>query len=298
MKKTFIIAEAGVNHNGSLQMAKELIDVATEAGADAVKFQTFRAGELASEVAPKAEYQLETTSSSESQFEMLKKLELTVEAHQELIDYCREKNIQFLSTPFDFPSVKLLTETFDLPIIKIPSGEITNAPLLLEIAKTKRKIILSTGMSTLGEIEQALSVLAYGLTSDCVTPSLEAFNDAFCSTEGQEALIKYVSLLHCTTEYPTPFSEVNLRVIDTLAQAFGLPVGFSDHTVGITAPIAAVARGATIIEKHFTLDRNLPGPDHKASLEPRELTGMVKAIRETELALGQPYKIPTVSEQK
>lgn len=298
MSRTYIIAEAGVNHNGSLDLAKKLIASAAEAGADAVKFQTFKATNLVSKSAPKAQYQLKSTNNEESQFDMLQKLELTLEMHKELIEYCKEKNIEFLSTPFDDESVDMLVQTFNIPILKIPSGEITNAPLLLKIAKAKRPMILSTGMSTLGEIEQALSVLAFGLLNENKKPSLLDFQNSYSSTEGQRVLQEYVTLLHCTTEYPTPFSEVNLKVMDTLGQAFHLPVGYSDHTVGITIPIAAVARGAKVIEKHFTLDKGLPGPDHKASLEPKELKEMVKAIREVEEAIGSPIKIPTPSEQK
>lgn len=296
---TYIIAEAGVNHNGSLEMARQLIDVAAEAGADAVKFQTFKAKNLVSKTATKAEYQISTTGSDESQFDMIQKLELDETAHRQLIEHCLSRGIQFLSTPFDSESVDMLSDTFDLPCLKIPSGEITNGPLLLKVALSGKPVILSTGMSTLDEVEQALGVLAFGYTyGGNSKPSLEAFRSAFLADRGQTALRDKVRLLHCTTEYPAPLEDVNLRAMDTLAEIFGLPVGYSDHTVGITIPIAAVARGAVVIEKHFTLDRNLPGPDHQASLEPDELNLMVRSIRDVALALGDGLKRPAVSELK
>ncbi|NTV49359.1 MAG: N-acetylneuraminate synthase [Geobacteraceae bacterium] len=294
---TYIIAEAGVNHNGSLDMAKKLVEVAAEAGADAVKFQTFKADKLVSRLAPKAEYQARTTASDESQHEMIRKLELDEHAHETLIEHCKVCSIEFLSTPFDLESVDLLARRFDLPIIKIPSGDITNAPLLLKIAQTGKPVILSTGMCTLGEVEDALGVLAFGYLGSS-KPSISAFRAAYCSAQGQSVLQNRVTLLHCTTEYPAPFEDVNLKVMDTLRSAFGLPVGYSDHSEGITVPIAAVARGAVVIEKHFTLDSNLPGPDHKASLEPAELKQMVAAIRIVEQALGSGRKYPTPSELK
>lgn len=296
--RTFIIAEAGVNHNGSLDIARQLIDVAAEAGADAVKFQTFRAQALVSQSAPKAAYQVDTTGNEESQFDMIRKLELDEAAHRQLIAHCRQKGIQFLSTPFDFASVDLLAKTFDLPCLKIPSGEITNGPLLLYVAQTGKPVILSTGMSTLDEVAQALGVLAYGFVDDGRNPSRDAFQRAYVSEKGQAALREKVRLLHCTTEYPAPYEEVNLRAMDTLAEAFHLPVGFSDHTTGISIAIAAVARGAVIIEKHFTMDRNLPGPDHRASLEPAQLKAMIRSVRKVEVALGDGAKRPTASEQK
>ncbi|HET7657258.1 MAG TPA: N-acetylneuraminate synthase [Bacillales bacterium] len=293
----YIIAEAGVNHNGSMKLAKQLIDIAAEAGADAVKFQTFKADELVSQTAPKAEYQKNTTEEKESQYEMLKKLELTEEDHSELIHYCLDKRIQFLSTPFDLDSVDLLV-SFSLPFIKVSSGDLTNAPLLLKIARTGCKVILSTGMSSLNEIGKALEVMAFGYLDPSTDPSQHNFEVAFASRKGQNILKEKVTLLHCTTEYPAPFSEVNLKAMDTLKETFGLSVGFSDHTSGITVPIAAAARGAAVLEKHFTVDRGLPGPDHKASLEPDELTNMVKAIRDAELALGTHTKEMTPSEIK
>lgn len=294
---TYIIAEAGVNHNGSLDMAKKLVEVAAEAGADAVKFQTFKADKLVSHIAPKAEYQTRTTDAGESQHEMIRKLELDEHTHEALIEHCRVCGIEFLSTPFDLESLDLLAGRFNLPCIKIPSGEITDALLLFETAKTGKPVILSTGMSTLGEIEEALGVLAFGYLRGS-RPSMEAFREAYCSVEGQAILQDKVTLLHCTTEYPAPFGDVNLKVMDTLRNAFGLPVGYSDHTEGIAVPVAAVARGAVVIEKHFTLDRALPGPDHKASLEPSDLKRMVDAIRVIEQALGTGRKHPAPSELK
>lgn len=295
---TYIIAEAGVNHNGSLDLARQLIDVAAEAGADAVKFQTFKAQNLVSKTAPKAEYQVCTTGIDETQFDMIHKLELDEAAHRHLMAHCQKRKIEFLSTPFDFESVDLLAGTFGLPCLKIPSGEITNGPLLLYVAQTGKPVILSTGMSTLDEVQQALGVLAYGFVGDAQQPSIDTFKKAFLSTEGQAALQSKVRLLHCTTEYPAPFEDVNLLAMDTLAETFKLPVGFSDHTKGFAIAIAAVARGAVIIEKHFTLDHNLPGPDHQASLEPEELKAMVRFIREVEVALGDGFKQPATSELK
>lgn len=295
---TFIIAEAGVNHNGDISLAKQLIDIAANAGADAVKFQTFQAEKLVSRNAPKAQYQTQTTGTTESQFEMIRKLELSDLDHELLISHAQSRGIQFLSTPFDIPSLHLLTQRFGLKKIKIPSGEITNAPFLLEIARCAERIILSTGMSTLAEVEAALGVLAFGFTTDKAIPQRGDFEQAFASDQGQQELGDRVTLLHCTTEYPAPFMEVNLRAMDTLASAFGLAVGYSDHTPGIHVSLAAVARGARIIEKHFTSDRTLPGPDHQASLEPQELNQLVQQIREIEQALGDGIKRPTASEWK
>ncbi|MDF2684613.1 MAG: neuB [Brevibacillus sp.] len=297
MRKTFIIAEAGVNHNGSLEMAKELIYRAAVAGADAVKFQTFKADKIISKRAAKADYQKKTTDSEETQLEMVRKLEMDRAMHEELVAYCKECHIQFLSTPFDLDSVDLLANEIKVSQLKIPSGEITNAPLLLKAAKTGLPILLSTGMSTLGDIEDALAVLAFGYCILDVLPSKVGFSEAYYSEVGQRQLQQKVTLLHCTTEYPTPYIDVNLRVIDTLSTAFGLPVGLSDHTEGVAIPIAAVARGAQVIEKHFTLDKNLPGPDHRASIEPAELVQMVSSIRQVEQAIGNPMKLPVPSEQ-
>jgi N-acetylneuraminate synthase len=295
---TFIIAEAGVNHNGERRLAEQLIDIAAEAGADAVKFQTFQAQQLVSRHAAKAHYQTQTTEPTESQLDMIRKLELTASDHQALIHHAQRRGIQFLSTPFDVPSLKLLTGEFGLKTIKISSGEITNAPSLLEIARLAERVILSTGMSTLAEVEAALGVLAFGFTGSREKPHPSNFVKTFASVAGRQQLQERVTLLHCTTEYPAPFTEVNLRAMDTLASAFGLPVGYSDHTSGIHIAIAAVARGAKIIEKHFTCDRTLPGPDHRASLEPQELSELVRQIRDVEQSLGDGVKSPTVSEWK
>ncbi|CAI8998499.1 N,N'-diacetyllegionaminic acid synthase [Brevibacillus sp. IT-7CA2] len=296
--RTYIIAEAGVNHNGSLSMAKELVFRAAEAGADAVKFQTFKAKNIITNHAEKADYQKKTTNSRETQLEMVQKLELTLEMHEELLGYCKDLNIEFLSTPFDLDSVDLLTQHIRVDKLKMSSGEITNAPLLLKAAQSGLPVILSTGMSLLGEIEEALGVLAFGYVQSGKAPSFQAFEEAYTSIEGQQALQNKVTLLHCTTEYPAPLADVNLRAMDTMFAAFGLPVGYSDHTEGISIPIAAVARGAQVIEKHFTLDKNLPGPDHKASIEPDELKQMIDSIRQVEEALGSKTKKMTQSEQK
>jgi len=286
-----IIAEAGVNHNGSMDVARRLIDVAVNCGANAVKFQSFQATALASARAPKARYQEVTTSAAESQQEMLTRLQLSESDHEQLITHARDSGIRLLSTPFDGPSLRLLTGRFGFDVIKIPSGEITNGPFLLEIARTGAKVILSTGMSSLAEVERALSVLAFGYVSAAdEVPGDTAFSRAFAADAGQAVLREKVTLLHCTTEYPAPFGDTNLRAIDTLAAAFGLPVGFSDHTPGIHVPVAAVARGACLIEKHFTLDRSMPGPDHAASLEPHELALMVRNVRDVESALGDGVK--------
>ncbi|WP_187647909.1 N-acetylneuraminate synthase [Nitrosophilus labii] len=270
----FIIAEAGVNHNGNLELAKKLVDKAKEAGVDAVKFQTFKAKNLVSKNAQKADYQKKTTNKDESQLEMIKKLELSFDEFAELKKYCDEKGITFLSTPFDLESIEFLND-LGLEIFKIPSGEITNLPYLRAIGRLNKKVILSTGMADLGEIEDALDVLIdAGTKKDNIT------------------------ILHANTEYPTPIEDVNLKAMQTIACAFDVKVGYSDHTLGIEVPIAAVAMGGEVIEKHFTLDKNLPGPDHKASLEPDELKAMVAAIRNIEKALGNSIKKPSKSESK
>ena len=289
--RVYVIAEAGVNHNGSVERALEMIDRAVDAGADAVKFQTFRSEEVISRHAPKAEYQKQTTGSDESQLEMVRALELDAAAHRRLFDHCQARGIQFLSTPFDLPSVALLV-SLGVPLLKVPSGEITNPLLLRAVAATRLPLIVSTGMSTLVEIEEALGVIAAAWLGR--TPE----HDARTSDEGRRLLRERVTLLHCTTEYPAPLAQVNLRAMTTMAAAFGLPVGYSDHTEGITVAAAAVALGARVIEKHFTLDRNLPGPDHRASLEPGGLGAMVAAIREVELSLGRAEKGPTSAELK
>jgi N-acetylneuraminate synthase len=267
----FIIAEAGVNHNGDVDLAEKLIDAAVAAGADAVKFQTFKAEKTVTLTAEKAEYQKSMTGTNESQYEMIKKLELSDADYWVLSKHAQKAGIFFLSTPFDEESVDLLDQ-IGVPVFKIPSGEITNLPLLKKIAQKSKPIILSTGMATLGEIEEALNYL---------------------KQHGAEDII----LLHCTTNYPAPVASVNLCAMETLRCAFQVPVGYSDHTEGITIPIAAVAMGACVIEKHFTLDRTLPGPDHRASLEPQELAMMVKVVRDVELARGNGIKSPTEEEE-
>lgn len=294
----YIIAEAGVNHNGDIALAKKLVDAAVEAGADAIKFQTFKAEKVISRNAPKAEYQKESTGEAESQLDMVKRLELSEDTHFMLKEYCCLKNIEFLSTPFDFDSIDFLARKLNLLRIKIPSGEITNGPYLLHAAHTGKPVILSTGMSTLEEIEAALGVLAFGYLPDQSKPSLQKFRAAYCSMDGRKIIKEKVVLLHCTTEYPAPFNEINLKAMQTMRKVFGLPVGLSDHSRGIAVPIAAVALGAVIIEKHFTLDRHLSGPDHKASLEPGELREMVSCIRQVESAMGSSKKKRTLSEEK
>ena len=262
MKKTLIIAEAGVNHNGDIAKAKALIDKGAEAGVDYVKFQTFKATNLVTKQAKRAAYQDKNTQNNDSQYEMLKKLELSQAVHQELIDYCAKKGVQFLSTGFDIESLEFLAR-LGITIAKVPSGEITNLPYLRKVAALFPEVILSTGMATIIEIKDAVKVLTdNGVNKDKIT------------------------VLHCNTEYPTPMEDVNLRAMLHIQQEVGVAIGYSDHTLGIEVPIAAVALGATVIEKHFTLDKTLPGPDHKASLEPEELKAMVMAIRNIEKAVG------------
>ena len=294
-ERTFLIAEAGVNHNGSLAQALRLVDVAAEAGADAVKFQTFKADKLATAGAAKAEYQVSNTGEAGSQLAMLRALELAPADHEALLAHCRARGIRFMSTAFDAESLAFLA-TLDMPALKIPSGDINCGPLLLQAARLRRPLIVSTGMSTLADIEQALGVIAFGLTESREPAGRADFDAAWCSASGRTALREHVTLLHCVTQYPAPPAAVNLRAMDTMAAAFGLPVGFSDHTLGIEVAIAAVARGATVIEKHFTLDRALPGPDHAASLEPSELSQLVRAIRHVEQALGSTLKAPAPEE--
>ncbi|EAK3672319.1 N-acetylneuraminate synthase [Campylobacter upsaliensis] len=272
MKKVLIIAEAGVNHNGDINLAKKLIEQAAKAGADVVKFQTFKANSCVSVSAKKAKYQLETTAKEESQLEMIQKLELSYESHFELMKHCKKHDIAFLSTPFDLESVEFL-RGLDLPYFKIPSGEITNLPYLKAVAKCKKRVLLSTGMANLGEIEAALTILRKNGTRN-------------------------ITLLHCNTEYPTPFEDVNLNALKTLKEAFKLEVGYSDHTEGIVASLGAVALGAVVIEKHFTLDKTMEGPDHRASLEFEELRALCKGIRELEKALGSGIKKASKSEAK
>lgn len=296
---TLIIAEAGVNHNGDEALAFQLIDPAYQAGADIVKFQTFKAKNLVTEEAQQADYQIANTQKKESQLAMLQRLELPYELHHKLINHCHKLGIEFLSTAFDTESLIFLVNDLGLKRLKIPSGELTNAPLVLEHARTGCELIVSTGMASLAEVEAALGVIAFGYTQkNNIPPSLEEFQKAYISKAGQEALKQKVTLLHCTTEYPAPMEEVNLRAMDTLASAFNLTVGYSDHSQGITIPVAAVARGAKLIEKHFTLSKSMEGPDHKASLEPDELASMITAIRQVETALGSSVKAATSSEEK
>lgn len=280
----FIVAEAGVNHNGKLELAKKLVDVAVEAKADAVKFQTFKAERVVSIFADKAKYQKKTTDAAESQFEMIKKLELSFKDFKEIKKYCDKKGIIFLSTPFGYKSVDFLEDL--VPLYKVGSGEITNLQFLEYIAKKGKPIILSTGMSSLGEVEEAISTITNANSSFFIS-----------TTHYPSSITDYpLILLHCISNYPASFEEINLKAMITLKKAFKLPVGYSDHTLGIEIPISAVAMGATIIEKHFTLDKNLPGPDHKASLEPDELKTMIRAIRNIEKSLGDGIKRPTQSE--
>jgi N-acetylneuraminate synthase len=296
---TIVIAEAGVNHNGEEELAFKLVDAAFDAGADIVKFQTFKAGELASKHAVQAEYQVSNTKKKESQIDMLRRLELPFDLHHKLVSYCEQLGINFLSTAFDSASLRFLIDDLGLNRLKIPSGDITNAPFILEHARSRCDLILSTGMSNLSDIELALSVIAFGYIAESKSlPSLEAFREAYASKEGQLALMEKVTVLHCTTEYPAPFDEINLNVLQTLRASFGLSIGYSDHSEGIFVPIAAVAKGASVIEKHFTLDKTMTGPDHRASLNPEELTQMIAGIRIVELALGCSIKSPTTSEFK
>jgi N,N'-diacetyllegionaminate synthase len=266
----FIIAEAGVNHNGDLEMARQMVEVAAQAGADAIKFQTFKAKRLVTRQAPKARYQQQTTGTTETQYDMLHRLELSAGAHQELIDCCKQKNILFMSTPFDEESADFLAN-LDIVAFKIPSGELTNLPFLAHIAGYRKPMIVSTGMAYLGEVETAVRII-------------------------EETGHQDVILLHCVSNYPADPVDANLRAMETMAAAFGFPVGYSDHTLGIEVALAAVALGARVIEKHFTLDRTLPGPDHQASLEPDELKKLVQGIRIVEMALGHGRKEPVPSE--
>ncbi len=271
-RKPFIVAEAGVNHNGDIETARQLVDAAGEAGADAVKFQTFKAEKVVTVQSVKADYQLATTDPAESQLAMLKRLELSEANHRELVQYCRKKKIPFLSTPFDAESADLLEE-LGVPLFKIPSGEITNLPLVEHIAKKGKPLIISTGMSTLEDVREAMAAVS--------------------KTGNRE-----VVLLHCVTEYPAPVDQANLKAMITLRDTFKVPVGFSDHTPGIEVAIAAVALGAQVIEKHFTLDKGMEGPDHRASLEPRELREMVHRLRNVAMALGDGIKKPAPCEEK
>jgi len=291
----YVIAEAGVNHNGQRDMAFALVDAAAEAGADAVKFQTFDAEKLASTAVSKAAYQVSSTGEAGGQREMLKKLELPRNWHAELRSHALAKGMDFMSTAFDVDSLHFLVE-LGVPMIKVPSGELTNGPLLWQYARAGKPLVLSTGMATLSDVEQALGIVCHALHSDGEPASTDEIWHSWSNAAYRASLKGRVTLLHCTTQYPTAAGEVNLAAMDTLAQAFGLPVGYSDHTEGITASLAAVARGAVLIEKHFTLDRNLPGPDHAASLEPGELVTMVREIRAIEQMIGDGVKGPQASE--
>lgn len=298
LPRTYVIAEAGVNHDGRVEDALMLIDAAAAAGADCVKFQTFRADALAAPQAETADYQRRAMQSDEPQVTMLQRLELPGHAYELLMARARDKGIDFLSTPFDKESLRFLREVLRLSRIKISSGDLTNAPLLLEVARAGCAIILSTGMATLYEVEEALSVLAFGYASRHEPPSRSGFAKAWGDPAARALLQTKVVLLHCTSEYPAPPESANLRAIDTLVAAFGLPVGYSDHTLGIQVSVTAVARGAGIIEKHLTLDRSRSGPDHAASLEPQEFGAMVEAIRAVEVLLGDGSKVPQPAEMK
>jgi N-acetylneuraminate synthase len=300
---TLIIAEAGVNHNGDEALALQLVDAAYEAGVDIVKFQTFKAENLVTKDARLADYQKENGVVEQSQFAMLKKLELSFDFYPKLVSYCQQKNITFLSTAFDFDSLDFLVNQLHLSTLKIPSGEITNAPFVLAHARTNCQLIVSTGMCDLVDVEQALGVIAFGLLNAQgewldKNPSKANFMLAFESTKGKALLQSKVTLLHCTTEYPAPINSINLAAMNTMQQTFNLPVGYSDHSQGFVVPIVAVAKGAVIIEKHFTLDKSLPGPDHKASLEPKELQAMVEDIRLAEQSIGNGEKKPAPCELK
>lgn len=295
----FVVAEAGVNHNGSLSTAIDMVDVASASGADAVKFQTFRASAMIQQAAPKAAYQVAATGSSQSQREMIAALELSADAHVAISQHCVSRGIRFLSTPFDHESLELLTSSLGMSTIKIPSGEVTNLPFVLDIGRRAKDIILSTGMCTMREIETALKVLAFAFdrSTSGRLPSRTELATPLTGIE-RSLLTGRVTVLQCTTEYPAPIDEANLQAMVAIREAFGLAVGYSDHTLGSTAAISAVALGATVIEKHFTMDKNQPGPDHRASLEPDELKRYVQAIRDVTLSMGDGVKAPSASEQK
>jgi len=293
--QTLIIAEAGVNHNGDLSKALKLVKIAAKAGADVIKFQTFNSESLVTKLAPKANYQIKETDHNESQLEMLKKLELSSSDYLAILELCKKEKIQFMSTAFDNDSLDFLIKQLDIRTLKVPSGEITNGPFLLKHALTKKNIILSTGMSSISEIEDALSVIAFGYLSK-KKPTKKLIKSAYDSSEGQDILAKKIVLLHCTTQYPVPVNDINLNAITTMKEYFNLKVGFSDHSLGINTAANAVVLGAEVIEKHFTIDRELPGPDHKASLEPEEFSKMVDLVRETEISLGDGIKEPRPSE--
>jgi len=301
VKETLIIAEAGVNHNGSLELALQLVDAAKAAGADIIKFQAFIADNLVTQNADQAQYQQNNIGKKQTQLEMLKELELSFDSHQIIKNYCEEQGIEYLSTAFDMESLNFLTHDMQLNRFKIPSGEITNAPFILAHACTGKELIVSTGMSDLVEVKLALAVIAFGLLNSIgqyldKEPNEDNFYKAFNSVQGQKQLKEKVTLLHCTTDYPARPTDINLLALKTMEEAFSLRVGYSDHSEGISVPIAAVARGACIIEKHFTLNKLLPGPDHKASLSPEELNDMVKSIRLVEQSIGNGIKQATPAE--
>ncbi|MER2076738.1 N-acetylneuraminate synthase [Psychrobacillus psychrotolerans] len=291
--QTYIIAEAGVNHNGSLEMAKQLVDVAKQAGVDAVKFQTFRAENLVTRSAQQANYQVNNLGEVTSQYEMLKKLELSYKEFVELKLYCDANQIEFLSTPFDIESVDFLLNDIGMSKFKIPSGEVTNSPFIHYIATKEKPMILSTGMATMEDIHDALSYIAYGLAFPKQKVDIDRVGSFYQTVEAKLLLKEYVTVLHCTTEYPAPFETINLNAMNEMKRELHLPIGFSDHSQGIAVPIAAVALGAEVVEKHFTLDHSLPGPDHLASLEASDLKEMVTGIRAIEHSLGTGQKIPT-----
>jgi N-acetylneuraminate synthase len=296
-QKTLIIAEAGVNHNGNEQLALELVKEAHRAGADVVKFQTFKAKNIVTREAAQATYQSNNIGMVESQLTMLQRLELSYESHHKLVDECKNLGIEFLSTAFDIQSLRFLIDDLKLTRLKIPSGEITNLPLVLKHAQSGCDLIVSTGMATLGEIETVLAVIAYGfIFPDTHAPNDGDFELAYSSPKGQALLRSKVTLLHCTTEYPAPLDEINLSAMGSMENAFNLPTGYSDHSEGWLVPVAAVACGAKVIEKHFTLDQTMVGPDHKASLNPLQLGEMINLIRQTEQAMGSRIKAPTKSE--
>lgn len=294
--ETLVIGEAGVNHNGCEDIAMQLASLAKTANVDIVKYQIFNSEQLVTNDAPKAEYQSVHTGRLESQRDMLRKLELSLDSHKRVAIHCKDIGLQYLATAFDLASLTFLAEEIDVPFFKISSGDLTNAPFLLAHAKYKRKLIISTGMSTLGEIEDALGVVAFGLLDVQDVPSIAGFKKAYQSEEGQIALKQFVTLLHCTTEYPTAVDEINMKAMQTMKQAFQLDVGFSDHSVGTTASVIAVALGAKVVEKHFTLDKAMDGPDHKASMSPEELLTFVSSIRDAESCLGVAIKKPSKSE--
>lgn len=296
MNKTYIIAEAGVNHNGSLKLAKELVKIAKDAGADAVKFQTYKAEKIVTKQALQAKYQVDNLGQATSQYAMLKNLELKFEEFNELEIYCRTEKIQFLSTPFDLESVDFLLDELKMSTVKISSGDLTNTPFIHYIATKRKSIILSTGMATIQEIHEALAYIAFGLANPLEIVTFNKVLSFYQTKEAKQVLHKFVTLLHCTTQYPAPIDTINLNAINEMKQIFQLPIGLSDHSEGTCIPIAAVSMGATVIEKHFTLDKKMEGPDHIASLDPDELKTMIKDIRKVEQALGNGIKIPTYIE--